>query len=388
MQGYERSLETTLVLTLENADSLEPGIERFCRVTTGPTSIGRGKTANWQLPDRSRFLSSVHCVVARNERGYQIADRSRNGITLNGKAIGKGESAPLLVGDRIGIGPYTIAVQALEEIPSAAEQRSDPDKTVFRPMPHITAGGDKTAVPPGAADRTVIAPRHGRIVHDDKWQVDPVLKEGLQGLSKPREKTAHKKRARTVPSSEFITRFAEGAGIDPEALAGRSDGEFAQELGEILSAAIPRLMALSQSVHRMRELAGIEDIAAAEGGQINLLYGEEGNAKTTMTALLSRAEGDALPAVQSISDTLDEFASHEKALFAAMQSALFRLLNALAPTTIEAQTGTGLLRTKKAANWDAYAALWEELSGAGENGMLDILLAYFREEYERRLRGL
>jgi predicted component of type VI protein secretion system len=71
-----------------------------------------------------------------------------------------------------------------------------------------------------------------------------------------------------------------------------------------------------------------------------------------------------------------------------MQAALFRLLNGFSPTSIEAQTGSSLIRSKKAKNWDAYVRLWEEMSGTGENGLLDVLLANFREEYDRLMRGL
>ena len=64
-----------------------------------------------------------------------------------------------------------------------------------------------------------------------------------------------------------------------------------------------------------------------------------------------------------------------------MQKALGRLLDQLAPETIEMAVRGSAFASKKGRAWDLFVERWEERN-AGENGMLDAFLAHFAEAYD------
>jgi len=80
-------------------------------------TIGRAPGCDWTLPDERATVSSRHCQIAFQDGVYLLADTSTNGTAVNGRRI----AAPqrLNDGDRIGIGPYDIAVAVSAE-PAAA----------------------------------------------------------------------------------------------------------------------------------------------------------------------------------------------------------------------------------------------------------------------------
>ncbi|MCG6418374.1 FHA domain-containing protein, partial [Vibrio fluvialis] len=61
--------------------------------------------------------------------GYQIIDRSTNGVFVNDVLVGKGESQRLSDGDRIVIGAYTLLVSDMDALFTRAPQQSDDTKT-------------------------------------------------------------------------------------------------------------------------------------------------------------------------------------------------------------------------------------------------------------------
>ena len=96
----------------------------------GEFSIGRGSENDWVLPDRERFLSKRHCMLAYRSGGWQIADLSTNGTFLNGESapIGHNQPRDLRDGDRLRLGAYEIELRITETaIPRRAPVgRGDP----------------------------------------------------------------------------------------------------------------------------------------------------------------------------------------------------------------------------------------------------------------------
>ncbi len=74
--------------------------------------IGRSAECDWILDDPERRLSGKHAAITFENQQYFITDISTNGIYLNGNEtpLGKGNSYPVNTGDRIAMGPYTVAV--------------------------------------------------------------------------------------------------------------------------------------------------------------------------------------------------------------------------------------------------------------------------------------
>jgi len=82
----------------------------------GEFSIGRGSENDWVLPDRERFISKRHCMLAYRSGGWQIADLSANGTFLNGEAepVGRDRPRELRDGDRLRLGAYEIELRIVE----------------------------------------------------------------------------------------------------------------------------------------------------------------------------------------------------------------------------------------------------------------------------------
>lgn len=80
-------------------------------------TIGRSFECEIQLPDFGRTLSRVHAEVLPHPKGgYQIVDRSTNGVYVNNVMLGKGESQRLSDGDNIRMGAYTLLFSDMESL--------------------------------------------------------------------------------------------------------------------------------------------------------------------------------------------------------------------------------------------------------------------------------
>ncbi|WP_395698196.1 type VI secretion system-associated FHA domain protein TagH [Methylocella sp.] len=131
----------TLILTIENEQSLPNGAPTCVRLTDGRgVDIGRSANVDWPLPDPTRFISGRHCEVRFREGAYWLNDISTNGTFVNDGA--RRVQAPYLLrhGDRLAIGSYVIAV-AIEE--TKADAPAPPEPEVAREAP-ATAGTDET----------------------------------------------------------------------------------------------------------------------------------------------------------------------------------------------------------------------------------------------------
>lgn len=89
-------------------------------------TIGRSFECNIQLPDFARMLSRVHAeVMVHPEGGYQIVDRSVNGVYVNGVLLGKGAAHRLNDGDNVRMGGYTLLFSDMNALFEKSEPSSD-----------------------------------------------------------------------------------------------------------------------------------------------------------------------------------------------------------------------------------------------------------------------
>src|SRR5262245_5206958 len=92
------------VLSAQNRTTAFEGTMTFG--TEGTT--GRTSDNDWVLPDPQRFVSSRHAEISCEGGRYFIADRSTNGIGVNGREMQKGGRLELRPGDHLTIGGYQI----------------------------------------------------------------------------------------------------------------------------------------------------------------------------------------------------------------------------------------------------------------------------------------
>ncbi len=89
---------------------LQRGGKRLIRKTieSDPITIGRDATTTIRLTDDE--ISRTHCTIERDGDDVLITDRSTNGTFVNGKPCRR---ANIIPGDRITLGPWTMAIEAM-----------------------------------------------------------------------------------------------------------------------------------------------------------------------------------------------------------------------------------------------------------------------------------
>ena len=80
------------------------------RLQSGRISIGRSDGCDVALPGAA--VSRTHCFVERRADSVRVIDRSRHGITVDGKRV---ERADLADGSEIAMGPYRIQLRLVAE---------------------------------------------------------------------------------------------------------------------------------------------------------------------------------------------------------------------------------------------------------------------------------
>lgn len=347
-----------LVLTIENSGSFAPGLRQSFDLADGKVTLGRGKECDWLLPDASRFVSSRHCEIERRGNDFVLTDLSRNGLAVGARELTEGQQITLRNRDTISIGPFSIIVSILNSDPA-----TDEGATVF------VASTSETTVLQQPEISKASSPVRSRLEQSGHASTPPPVSK-IQPVA-----------AAADFRSDFVTEFAIGADINPDRLAGRSDAEFARELGQIMRVVVPAMVALLRSNRQMLQVAGKPDTAHASDSLATLTQ-----TKGDVLELLLNASDHDLESTTELLDRLvGALKDHQHTAFPSLQIALFKLLNDFAPTTIEKQVGSTLLRSHKGRCWDAYSAVWEDHSNAGQNGVLDVLLQYFREAYDSAL---
>ncbi|WP_374568590.1 type VI secretion system-associated FHA domain protein TagH [Ideonella sp.] len=126
---------TLRVLSLNEQPLTQPITAQFG--AQGGT-IGRADHNTMALPDPERHISRQHAQISATGSGFVIRNvGSANPITVGGRSLAQGESAPLRHGERLLIGGYLLEVsddaRTLTEGPTLL--RRDPQTPTRRPAP-------------------------------------------------------------------------------------------------------------------------------------------------------------------------------------------------------------------------------------------------------------
>lgn len=344
-------------LQISNVDALPAGIPTGYAARDRGFEIGRD-ACDWTLPDPDKFISGRHCEVLYEAGAFWLHDVSRNGTFINGSSQRMTGPHRLGHGDRMLIGRYVIVVSIDEERATAGYPQANQNSTP-REMPVATGRPLEFG---GGAFFEPAQQRSGQRIPASASSSTPT----------------------PLPSTrdEVLREIAIGAGISPELLQLRDPHEVAAEIGAVLRAVVEELTLLLKARAAAKTLAKSTQrtmISAADNNPLKFVPGTD----DILEIMFARRRAGYLDARRSIEDAFHDLKTHEFATYAAMQTALSRLLDDLSPEAISKKLPPTSFTSKKSQAWDAYVATWRTMEEAHENGMLDIFLAYFSEAYAK-----
>lgn len=353
-------------LKIDNYDKLPDGNPPTFRAHGRGFEIGR-EGGDWILPDPDKFISGRHCEIRYENGGYWLHDVSRNGTFVNGSSQRISAPHRLGNGDRLRIGCYIVSVWIGDQ-----------------PSP---VAGHGAGQPPGhAPSRPALSS-----FDDDPFLASPPPSAPRDG-QRPRD-TAPALRAQWAPAQhatspeitgadQILRAIAAGAGVQPQVFMQRDAHEVATEIGSVLRAVVDELAVLLKARAAAKVLAKSGHrtmISSADNNPLKFVPASE----EIIEIMFTRRRAGYLDARSSIEEAFSDLKTHEIATYAAMQSALSRLLDELSPDSVEKRLAASSFASRKGRAWDAFVAIWEAKEQAHENGMLDVFLAYFSEAYAK-----
>ncbi len=111
-------------------------------------------------------------------------------------------------------------------------------------------------------------------------------------------------------------------------------------------------------------------------------------AEDVLRVLLGPPTRSYLDLDRAMDETFRDIGRHQIASYAAMQVAVKRIFDDLAPAAIEAaqpeeSTLGNLLKGSKGRLWDTYKERYAARSEPHDNGIVDLFILYFGDAYER-----
>lgn len=321
-----------LSLHIDNIDSLPGGGPLSYRSHARGFEIGR-EDRDWTLPDPDKFISGRHCEVRFEQNAFWLHDVSRNGTFVNGSSQRLTSPHRLTHGDRIRVGRYLVRVLIEDVLADGSAGVSGP----------------------------------GFVSSSDDWRTSQPQRPAMAPL--PAE-------------AVMLQAIATAAGLSPDALSQRSPNEVGADIGAVLRIVVAEVSTLLKARAAAKALVRSNQrtmIGAADNNPLKFVPG----ADEILEILFAKRRPGYLDARDSFKDAFRDLKTHEVATYAAMQTALSRLLDDLSPESIAKRVPPSSFGSMKAKSWDVIVATWRAREDANENGMLDVFLAYFSEAYAK-----
>jgi type VI secretion system FHA domain protein len=433
--------EMKITLRIENFDSLPDGGPLEFSANARGFEAGRGSEMDWTLPDPNRRISSRHFEISFRDHQFWLNDLSANGTFVYGQSMRVSSPHLLTHNDRLQVGHYILRV--LIEAPAAAQPVFAP-QPAFAPPPSSAPMGQAfasptfppAASPAPAADPwsmlpnpapmptpmpapnrppTPLAGQQGDSYLDMARPVSqppvsappmpaPAAAPGMGGAAAPSlpvsEPFAPRPQAATpLPPSPapaaavavtgdaavLLDAICKGAGLPAGSLAAVDPQRLGEEIGRCLRIATEELMALLSARAAAKQFVKSASRTMIGGLNNSPLKFKPSAGEALQTMFVQRSESY-LNSTASFQQGFDDIKRHQTAVYAAMQPALARLLEDLAPEAIEEKASGGLMSSKKGNSWDIFVARWDAKTHPYENGMLDVFLAYFADAYDEAVK--
>lgn len=407
-----------LTLRIENLDYLPDGGPLEFTATARGFEVGRDPAMDWTLPDTSRHISSRHFEVVFRDRQFLLNDISTNGTFVYGASMRVSSPLQLSNNDRLQVGQYIIrvliedpAARAAAAPPAAAAPSFAP--SAFAAAPPIAADPWSVAPAPAPMPMPAMArqpapapmaplntappvlpladsfPAAARPMPPSMQDVTPGPLQP-QAVTAPPQPTSEPFAVRPAPAPQppasgemmpLLDAICKGAGLPAGALSNVDVAQLGEEIGKSLRIATEELMALLGARAAAKQFVKSASRTMI-GGMNNSPLKFKPNATEALLTMFAQRSESYLSSTAAFQQGFADVKRHQTAVYAAMQPALARLLEDLAPEAIEERSTGGLMSSKKARAWELFVERWDAKTHPYENGMLDVFLAYFADAYD------
>ena len=402
--------------------------------------VGRGDDADWRIEDPEMFVSRKHFVVSDDGDGPIVTDASTGGLFVDGasKPLGAGNSVALEDGMRLRFGDFVLRVetQADEAKDTRAIERSGPFSFEFGPAeapPTPQERPNELPPPFGVAERQADAAVSDESVRspppldrEDPFALD--LSTALRTLESERghakdpadrqsyfgsvetplgetqsfvhsevrdhkEKTEEPEPSREpydVSDEALRAAFYKGLGIDPHRHAIDDPLAEMEAMGRRFRALTEGLVELlrvrSQEKQKVRVAQTI--VGNANVNPLKFAVGPD----DAVGALVAERSVGYLAPDDAIREAFRDLADHQVRTWAALQSALRRMIDRFDPEEVERNLeSTGRLEAllaggRSAKLWQLYEERYRDIARAAEEKFLGEVGADFRDAYEKQWR--
>lgn len=389
-----------MALVLRVETGLSPYAQTPAQVTLrhGATFvIGRGSNVDWNLPDPSKHVSAIHCLIESKNGDFILFDRSTNGTFLNGSNERLVDTHKLQPGDAIKIGPYLIQVGmdaaafslphlATHQLPKASQRNND----VIDNSAYGQRGNDPAAIAPSNShdlDQTEKA-----AAHNSMTMIKPFIPaEQKNEFAKPEitrpEATApssrtlvlnqyQKAQANPMPSevegSDVLKRLGSQLGIALDAKDFPEPLMAVEQLARIVKALVESTESAGRVRREQMQAMGSRRDFMRKPHQRDVFAGRS-------VQTLQRLMNPASDATQQIVESIGLQSQHDLRLAAAIRAGAERMAVAMAPPSEEIAGNAEDLR-----NWlSDYRSLWQGLGSDWNTKFAAAMLLHVVTSYDQ-----
>jgi len=359
-------------------------------------TIGRSPDSDWVLPDDSRYVSSRHAMIDYQAGAYYLVDMSRNGVFVNGAdtPVGQGHPQRLFDGDQLRIGEFEIAV----DISGGDEELQDDDgmrDSIVRAQ--LVPEDESVELQLVAEDKLTrdsnlqrhLAPSRPATARAKVAPVRPEL------VPRPPKKPATATPAAAAPGDpeqRALAIFLAGAGIKPEAIAGRTPSEILQGSGKLLRVMVSGLMELLRERSHMKDTFRLPQ-TMMQAAQNNPLKFSPSVDEALRYLFNDRDEGAYLSAEDAARAGFQDVRQHEQALVKAMLQSVQDYVERFDPEELKSRFDKGLKRGgllsggNKLKYWELYEESYPALTQREDGGPPQLFTEEFARAYLQEVDG-
>jgi type VI secretion system protein ImpI len=200
----------------------------------------------------------------------------------------------------------------------------------------------------------------------------------------PAESGAHAPAPRSG-DADFVRLFAQGANLSPGVLA-RDPAQLAEELGRLVRLVTENLQQLLNARLQAKRIARVSNQTSIEALDNNPLKFSP-TSEDALRIMFGPPTTSYLDARRALEEAFGDLKEHQLRSYSAMQQAIALMVADLDPQAIdnatEADRGlSGVIGSRKARLWDAYVARWQAITRGRSDGLVDVFMQHFAEQYD------